>query len=360
MKLLIEVRHPAHVHHFKHFYWEMVRRGHECRIMAVQKEIVTRLLDLYAIPYVAIGQNRVGMGAKLREQLRQNVAAIRVCRDFRPDLVIGRPSQSVTLTGTLTRTPTLVFAEDDLRIVLLAGLAAYPFVRTVLTPNETDLGIFTHKKIGYSSYQKLAYLHPRHFQPDRTVVESLGARYSLLRLARLTAHHDSGIGGIDDVLLRRLVERLEQRGAVHISSERELPPEFDRYRLRTSPIDIHHVMAFADVFVSDSQSMSMEAAMLGTPSLRFSDFAGRINVLEELEHNYGLTFGIPTDRADALFSKLDELFAHPDLRTEWTRRQQRMLADKIALSDFMVWFVEQFPDSIRVMKQTPDFQFRFR
>ena len=39
--------------------------------------------------------------------------------------------------------------------------------------------------------------------------------------------------------------------------------------------------------------MAVEAAMLGTPSLRFNDFAGKIGVLEELEHKYELTFAIP-------------------------------------------------------------------
>jgi predicted glycosyltransferase len=38
--------------------------------------------------------------------------------------------------------------------------------------------------------------------------------------------------------------------------------------------------------------MAVEAAMLGTPSVRFSSFSGKIRVLEELEHTYKLTVGI--------------------------------------------------------------------
>ena len=37
------------------------------------------------------------------------------------------------------------------------------------------------------------------------------------------------------------------------------------------------------MLVCDSQSMTVEAAILGIPSIRYSDFSGRIGVLEELE-----------------------------------------------------------------------------
>ncbi len=35
--------------------------------------------------------------------------------------------------------------------------------------------------------------------------------------------------------------------------------------------------------------MIAEAAVLGTPSIRFNDFVGKLGYLEDLEHKYGLT-----------------------------------------------------------------------
>lgn len=67
---------------------------------------------------------------------------------------------------------------------------------------------------------------------------------------------------------------------------------------------IHHAMAFAKMYIGDSQTMAAEAAVLGTPSIRFNDFVGEIGYLEELENTYQLTFGIMTsDRENLLKNK---------------------------------------------------------
>ena len=87
-----------------------------------------------------------------------------------------------------------------------------------------------------------------------------------------------------------------------------------KYRLKINPLDIHHVITFASLYIGDSQSMAVEAAMLGVPSIRFNDFAGKISVLEELEHKYGLTYGIKTDQPERLFEKINELLAMPNLK----------------------------------------------
>lgn len=114
------------------------------------------------------------------------------------------------------------------------------------------------------------------------------------------------------------------------------------------------------MLISDSQSMTMEAAMLGVPSIRFSDLAGRIGVLEELENKYGLTFGIKTSEPERLFQKIHELLGIPDLRQEWQRRREKMLSDKIDVTAFFVWFIENYPESYRIMKANPHYQYRFK
>ena len=154
-------------------------------------------------------------------------------------------------------------------------------------------------------------------------------------------------------IARKIIQRLEKLGNVYISSERELHEEFEKYRLNINPLDIHHLMAFATLYIGDSQSMSVEAAMLGTPSVRFNDFAGKISVLNELETKYQLTYGIHSSEPEKLFAKLDELLVLPDLKTVFQQRRQKMLADKIDVTAFFSWFIENYPDSANVMRSNP-------
>ncbi len=106
--------------------------------------------------------------------------------------------------------------------------------------------------------------------------------------------------------------------------------------------------------------MSVEAAMLGTPSLRFNDFAGKIGVLEELEHKYELTFAVPSSKPQQLYDKVQELLDTPDLYETFQQRRQRMLSDKIDVTAFFTWFIENYPESRTIMKENPNYQLNFK
>ncbi|MBK7853743.1 MAG: hypothetical protein IPJ79_01455 [Bacteroidetes bacterium] len=66
-------------------------------------------------------------------------------------------------------------------------------------------------------------------------------------------------------------------------------------------------MYFAHMYIGDSQTMAAEAAVLGTPSIRYNDFVGEISYLEELEHLYQLTFGFKTNNRQGMIDKITEL-----------------------------------------------------
>ena len=36
-----------------------------------------------------------------------------------------------------------------------------------------------------------------------------------------------------------------------------------------------------------------------------------------------------------------------------------MLKEKIDVTAFMVWFIENYPESAKIMKENPDYQLRF-
>ena len=157
-----------------------------------------------------------------------------------------------------------------------------------------------------------------------------------------------------------LIEKLEKKGQVYITSEKKLDKKYKKYQLKTPPQHIHHLLFYSELFIGDSQSMAFECAMLGTPSIRFSDFAGKISVLEELEHKYGLTYGIKPSEPEKLFEKIEELLSMTNLKEEFQKRRQRMLADKIDVTAFMVWFIENYPESVKIMQDNPNYQYNFK
>ncbi len=61
------------------------------------------------------------------------------------------------------------------------------------------------------------------------------------------------------------------------------------------------------------------------------------------KYKYGLTFGIKTSEPQRLFDKIEELINTPNIKEEWQKRRQKMLSEKIDVTAFMVWFVENYP-----------------
>jgi len=52
--------------------------------------------------------------------------------------------------------------------------------------------------------------------------------------------------------------------------------------------------------------------------------------------------------------------SHQGIREEWQKKREKMLSEKIDVTAFLVWFVETWPDSRKIMKEDPGWQERFK
>jgi uncharacterized protein len=364
MKFLFHLGHPAHFHLFINVIRQLKSKGHECAILTKKKDILEELLQKSGIPYFSLlprGRNDSKAGIAIG-MIKTDVRLLRFAIKFKPDVMIGT-SFAISHVGKLLAIPSINVNEDDIDIVPLYAKMSYPWASCILAPAATKLGKWKDKSVLYNGYHELAYLHPANFEASKTVVEKYfdpGERYFIMRFARLTAHHDKGITGINARIAAKIISILEPSGKVYITSERELEPEFEQYRMRINPLDIHHVMAFSSMYVGDSQTMAAEAGVLGVPFVRFNDFVGRIGYLAELEDTYRLGFGIKTTEEESLYSTIQSLLDMPNLKEEWQVRRQKMLSEKIDVAAFMSWFIENYPESVKTMKEDHDYQLRFR
>lgn len=318
--------------------------GIEVKVLIKTKDILEDLLKEDGVEYENIQTKPRGKGkiSIVKASFQRTKAVLKIAKSFQADMLIGTDS-SVAQAAWLLRKKAVTVLEDDYCIIKNLARLTYPFTDYIVTPTVCDVGPYEKKKVGYRGYMKLAYLHPNVFQPDRETLGRYGVEEQsvLIRLSQLSAHHDEGIQGLNVNLVKKIIQIAQQHGRkVYITAESSLDESLSPYQLRIKFKDIHHVMAFSGLLVSDSQSMSMEAAMLGTPSVRFNDFAGRISVLEELEHQYGLTFGIPSSAPDRLLEKINELLENPNLHEVFQERRERMLSENVDVTAFFTKFIE--------------------
>ncbi|MCK4624969.1 MAG: methyltransferase domain-containing protein, partial [Phycisphaerae bacterium] len=260
------------------------------------------------------------------------------------DLMIGT-SIVIGPASRLTGATSVVFCEDDASVVPMFAQVAYKASHYIVTPRSLEHEAYGPKHLTYQGYHELAYLHPDVYRPDPGVRKLLGVKpdekYFVLRLVALTAHHDIGQKGVNPAQAQAVVERLSPHGRVFISAEAGVPENLKQYILPTPVERILDVMAFAEMVVGDSQTMTIEAAVLGTPSLRCNTFVGRLSVLEELEHRYGLTVGIRPENFDKVFEQIDAWLAQDDLKQQWARKREVMLEECVNLNDWMLKLFER-------------------
>lgn len=371
MKILIALNHPAHYYLFKFIRKELQKKGHELKYVIKRKDILEKILIREEVNYTKLisgkkrKNNRFSILSELGiEMVKQDFSLLGFLESFRPDIMLGTDI-SISHVGFLKKIPTLIFNEDDIEINKLFCYFTYPFASQIITPGICNVGHFKKKQIKYNGYQKLAYLHPKWFKPDIKVVKKYFTNetpYFLIRLVSFTAGHDieHKHGGITLGIVEKLTSVLKQKGDIYITSEEKLPTEFENYSLRIDPEDIHHLMFFSNLFIGDSQSMIVEAAMLGTPSVRFNSFVGKISVLNELEDKYNLTIGINNNNPQLLLETVENLINTDNLKDIYQKRRMKMLSEKIDVTAFAVWFIENYPKSVKIMKDNPSYQDRFR
>lgn len=371
MKILVYMGHPAHFYLYKNAIAQLRADGHQVEILIKKKDILQSLLDNQGWEYHNILQegrknSKVGM---LIGMLKRAWRLNSFVRQYKPDILTGTSVEN-SFIGPLQRIPVINCNEDDAAVVPLYAKLSYPGADAILNPIVCNSGKWDSKATKYPGYQELAYLHPNHFRADEEVVKGYGINvtkpYFVLRFASLHAHHDNGIKGINTEIAQRLVEILKPHGRIYITSERPLESQFEQYRIKINPLDMHHVMAFASLYIGDSQTMAAEAGVLGVPFVRFNDFVGRIGYLRELEDVYQLGYGIhatpltadnPIRRADgseqpsgveALYKTVEDLVAMPaeERKATFQARRKRMLSEKIDYAKFLTWFIEKYPESV--------------
>ncbi len=337
MRALFDLTHPAHVHLFKHAILELARDGHAVRVTSREKDVTTRLLDAYGIEHTVLssmGDRKFDLAG---EWALREVKTARFANAFDPDVVVSHLNPAAVHAAAITGADSIVFNDQEAS-ALLARLTA-PLTTAYCTPSSYRAARGKpHRR--YDGFHELAYLHPNRFTPDPNALVEHGVdpddHYAVLRFVSWGAHHDVKQNGLSIQAKRELIEQLAQQGDVYITAERDLPAEFDPYRLPVPPELVHQLLYHANLYVGDSQTMATEAAVLGTPAVRSNSFAGNgdMSNFVELEHRYGLLYST-SDEAEAL-SLVRELLDGNRIADEWAARRQRLTAETVDVTEFML------------------------
>jgi len=337
IKILIEVLHPAHVHLFKNFIKYLKENHYDYLVVSREKDITNILLERYNIKYINISKAKQSLIGLLFEAVLRDLKLFRLHlkNNFTIAFTTGT-SFSAAHVSVISKFKAYNFIEDDDHVIKLYTKFSYPFTDYIVVPDCLKYTNFKDKRILYPSYHELAYLHPNNFSPDNSIAEQYGLKekqFVIIRLSALKAHHDTKAKGISQELLVKIKNLLSD---YTIIESHELKKQY-----HVKPWDMHHILAFAKMIISDSQTMTIEGAVLGVPAVRINTFIDKSTVIEELEKKYKLAFGFYPNDEKNIIDIITHLSTDINVNSDWQLKRQKLLADKIDLNQWMIHFFEE-------------------
>lgn len=364
MKILIDINHPAHVHYFRNFIKLMEAKGHQFCVINRDSKMINQLLDYYGIAHTIRNKrpDKKGTFASMMNLLRMTLWCIRKSFSFRPDMYVGFANIPCAISSRLFRKPCVLL--NDTEHNLISHKIYMPNCDAVLTPFyfETDLdklvGGKKIKQVRFNGYIEQLYLHSKDYRQNDNVLNELNVKpreYVIVRYIAYNAHHDKGIIPLSHGVRRQLVAEISLHYKVFVSLEEEFDMDFySQYLLNISPEKMHDLMAEAKFLITEGATMASEAFVLGVPYLYLNPLkCGNIDY--QCNHYPERCFQT-TDAEEAK----DDVKSLMQLECNQDICRREVETETIRPTEYLCWFVENFPKSRTVMKENPDYQYKFR
>ncbi|MHA7131857.1 DUF354 domain-containing protein [Algoriphagus namhaensis] len=345
MNIFIDINHPAHVHYFKNFIFLMKDKGYRFVVSNRNSVIINKLLDEYNISHTTRGKRP--LKNSFINSLWYLISMVRdvfkISSNENIDLFLGFASPACSIVGWLRRKPAVIL--DDTEHNGLNHSIYGKFCSVILTPFyfKKNLG---PKQISFQAYVEQFYIHSKYFIPKKVLPED---EYALVRFISYDARHDSGVvGAISDKNRVSLVKSLASRVKVYITMEtEEANHEFDEFALKIQPSDMHNVIANCSLFITEGATMGIEAGLMGVNYYYINPLeVGNVAFQSENYKNAHVYNG------DSLASEVDNI----EMVKRDVNLQRDIEKNTINPTDFLIWFVSNFPESVEIMRENPEYQ----
>lgn len=361
MNILIATGHPAQVHNFRVLREQLIKKGHQVFWVSSKKDIADYLLNAYGIEYTQLKRPKKGLLSKAVTLLQNAWITAKVIRKKKIDFVVSRVNPGVVLGSFLMGKKQIGLSDTEAAGIY--DLIFSKFLGAFITSSSFERTL-RKDQIRIEANIELFYLHSNYFHYDRNEVYQLlnipvGTPFVILRFVSTKAFHDEGTQFLTEKNKIEVVNRIKKYAEVFISSEDDLPPSIQQYQIKFPYEKVHEVMKEATMFYGESATMASECAILGTPAIYVN---AQTRGYTNDEQRMGLLYYFKTDDSSqtASIDKAVELLKNKNLKEDIKQKQEEFLKTKIDPVAFLIWLIENFPESKRIMVKQPDYQNRFK
>lgn len=287
----------------------------------------------------------------------------KAAKKFKADIFLSHGSMYAAHASKLLGKPHIAF-EDTFNYEQIRLYK--PFTDVIFTSDYKNPLSNDPKNISYAGYHELMYLHPNRFIADKSILKELGVeeneKYVIIRFVAWNASHDIGHKGISYENKLKAVNEFSRYAKVFISAEGVLPDELEKYRIKINPDKMHNALAFASLSFGESSTMTEEAAILGVPNIFLNN--NNILYISHLTNIYDLCYCFTeslSDQEEAILQAINIIKNdYISLKQNWGQKSYKLISEKIDVTSFLVWFIENYPKSKKIMNDNPGYQYKFK
>ena len=329
MRILFELSHPKHYYQFRCIMNSLINEGHDVNIVARDKDVLLNILQEENQNYLIYGHHGKSILRKFTILPILLYKYYKILKKINPDIIVSKASPYAVIMNWFFNLKTIIAPDSE--VVQLTNIFVAPKSSIIITPKVYSID-YGRKHRRFNGFFEDCYLHPSVFRPRKDIITDIGIDvnlpYFILRFISWTANHDINKYGFSSTDKMDIVNFLIKYGRVYISSEGKLPDELNKYKLKIPASKLHDVLHFATMYIGDSQTMATEAALLGTPAIRYNSFVGPNDmsnfIVLEKKHQLLRNFSEIHD----VKACMNEFIINPENKKSWLMKRRKYYSTK--------------------------------
>ena len=198
--------------------------------------------------------------------IKKTLQALIFLKEQKPNFLVAVGDFVLALTSKLLGIPNAIFYDDyEFKVnYRLSRLFGNKLVVPFPLPKE--------KKVSkYYSFKELAYIHPKHYEPNPDIIKNLGLFEDKYIFIREVAGISLNYSNLAENSLIRPIKYIHKKGLKIILSleDKTKSPIYAPYcTILEEPLeDVYSIMKYALFCISSGDSMARESALLGVPTI---------------------------------------------------------------------------------------------
>lgn len=268
MKILFDINHPAQLNFFKIIIESLKKKGCEIHIATLNRGKIPDIIkrELPDIPLFIFGRKGKNVFETLVfNALNRLIQLYRLVKKNKYDLLTGTAIVQLAIIGKILRIPSIGLNDDPEFTSVMKLLKR--FLDILFVPKSTNLN--GKNIVQFNGLKEWTYLSPKYFEPNSEILKDYNLKEKEYFFIRYVDNNTMNYNFSDNDLIEKIVQDILNDKKIVLSLEdKSKISKFQNCIILNEPVkDIHSLIYFSKMVISNGDSIPREGALLGVESL---------------------------------------------------------------------------------------------